>query len=133
MGELSSSAEILSAIPTHHEDDEASISKRLPDGLHRFIIKTLSNPPGAHYDSANVAQRLDLLNRLKHLGRLDSWDQRQGAESEETVLGLGRELGGGGGSLGGVGRAVLLDVEVEVVSRLDGLLGSEEIEPRVGE
>lgn len=118
---------------THDKDDEARRSDCLVDGLHLWIVEALANALGAHDDAAQVAQALDVLERLDDLLGRDAGDERERAERKQALLRLCRVRRRRGSLFRTVRLAVLLHVVVEHSGRVDGLGGLEEVEPRVGE
>jgi hypothetical protein len=115
----------------YNEDDKVRSGERLVNRLHLRVVESLADSLGAHNNSTEVAQSLDLLDGLEDLLRRNAGDERKRTESEETLLSEGGEGGRGGVLRGSVGRAVLLDVDVKIVGGGDGLVRFKEVEPGV--
>lgn len=109
---------------THDKDDEARRSDCLVDGLHLWVVEALADALGAHDDAAQVAQALDLLERLDDLLARDAGDERERAERKQALLRLCRVRRRRGSLFRTVRLAVLLHVVVEHSGRVDGLGGS---------
>lgn len=118
---------------THHENSQPSLRNRRPDWLHRLVIESLSESFRAHDHASQVRKALNLVDGFKHLDELDSGHEWQAPERKQALL---RERGkflAFGCFSRSVGRAVRLNVGVELDRGRDGLLGREEVEPRVRE
>ena len=113
---------LVHAVVRVDEDDETSLLERSPYRLEGVVVEALADTARAHDDALEVREGGDLLHcRDEGLGGRPR-DEREEAEAVEPLEAL--LLGEGG-----PGRAVRLEVVVELACERVGGRGGEEVEP----